>query len=221
MLPTIAALLFIQPPRPDAVNAPVTQSIWVYSHAGDPAGDEYLRIWGVDGAATPTNPTDSENFSYGYLKVDVSGLPAGRPKKATLILHNIAPPGFAAADLKDTPLQARPLSTSFDGPKWTYDSVAKIFPGAAKDLFGIAKASGPLNDTSPIELDVDLLQGPGDFNDALAKAEASTDHALCLALTSPIAPQQDSAGSARTGIYKLYSATAKDKTLRPMVKLEF
>ncbi len=214
MLVLLAALALHQ-----SVDIPAKQSVWVYTHASDPAGDEFLRIWGIDGHPVPAKPVDNMDYSFGYLKFDVGGAAAGKPKKAVLILHNVSPAPFSEADAKQSPLQARELTGTFDGTTWDYSKSSTVAPGDAASVFGQGKLAGPIGSSTALEIDIDLLQGPNDFPRALGKAKAG-DHTLYLALTSAMQPSQ-SGSTGSGGVYKVYSAAAKDASLKPTLKLEF
>jgi hypothetical protein len=188
----------------------------VYVHAGDPTGDEFLRVWGSEGVAAPEGDGGTADFSFGFLKLDVSGIPAGKPTKAVLVLFSSAPPAFDSDDLHQTPLEARELRGEFSAATWGGNTAS---PGSSKTVFGKAVLVGELQKSKPTELDIDLLKGPSDFAAFLAKAETSRDHSLYLALTSAIKPSSQS--GAFSGLYKLYSATHQDKEHRPVLKLEF
>lgn len=216
MLAIFATVALVSSPRVDSVTLPVKESAWVYVHAGDPTGDAFLRVWGAEGMAAPDNGGGAEDFSFGFLKLDVSALPAAKPKKAVLVVYCSAPPTFEEDDLKQTPLQARELTGSFSAADWGANTAS---PGTAKTVFGTGKLAGTLDKSKPIEIDVDLLKGPSDFSAFLSAAEAGKEHALYLALTSAIQPNSQSGSF--TGMYKLYSVNAKEKELRPVLKLEF
>ncbi len=216
MLTLIVAAAVLTHGKAETITVPVKESAWVYVHSGDPTGDEFLRIWGAEGVAAPETPGGTEDFSFGFLKFEFSGLPSGKPKKAVLVLHNAAPAAFEADDLRQTPLQARELTGSFSAANWGANTAA---PGPAKTVFGIGKLLNPMEKTVSPEIDIDLLKGPNDIGEALIKAESATEHVLYLALTSAIQP--NSQGGSFSGIYKIYSANAKDKALRPVLRLEF
>jgi hypothetical protein len=201
------------------VDIPAKESAWVYARATDPTGDDFLRVWGVNGLGAPESGEDASDFSFGFLRIDVSGIPAGRPKKATLILHNIAPPAFSEDDIKDTPLQARSLEGKFSADTWTYATLATVHPGKKETIFGVGKLAKPIDSATPTEIDIDLLKGPNDFAATLAAASSGTDHSLCLALTTAMEPSSEA--SAHKGVYKVYSAAAKEKELRPLLRLEY
>lgn len=202
-------------------DLPADQGLWVYAHNGDPGRQETLRIWGSSGQATPEGQGESEDFGYGYLRWDVSKLPAGPPKTAVLVLHNINPPSFKNVD-KTTPLQARGLVGIFSADTWDYSMSLQVHPDLAKTVFGAAlpKPWGASKD--PIEIDIDLMKGPGAFKAYLLAAQSSKDHALCLALTSAIDPNTDNGPTiGASGIYKVYSAIPANKDKRPVLKLGY
>ena len=207
---------------PDPISLPATESVWVYTHAGDPAGDEFLRVWGVGGMATPEGKGAGEDWSYAYLKWDVSSLPAGAPKAAVLTVYNVNPAGFGdAASAGSTPLEARALAGVFAGKEWEYSQSIKIHPDLAKTVFGSAAPKAWGDSKEPIAITIDLMKGPGDFKAYLAAAKAGDSHALNLALTSAIAPSTEEGGGGKGGVYKVYSAATKTAKLKPMLTLEY
>ena len=139
--------------------------------------------------------------------------PARKLAKAILVLHNIAPAAFSPEQLKSNPLEARALNGTFSAATWTYGSV---LPGLDKTVFGKSTLVGSIDAKDSIELDIDLLNGPNAFSAELAQAEASPTHALFLALTSTLEP-----GGQGGAVYKVYSAAAPEKSLRPELKLEY
>ena len=64
--------------RPDAQTLVPTDDVWVYPHAGDPAHDSFLRVWGADGKAAPKDAGELEQFSFGLLQFDASKLQVRR-----------------------------------------------------------------------------------------------------------------------------------------------
>jgi hypothetical protein len=205
----------------DKLTLPADQSVWVYAHAGDPAHDEFLRIWGVDGMATPEGKGDGEDWGYGYLRWDVSKLPSRPLKSAILILHNINPPAFKPTVDKEACLQARGLVGVFEGKSWEFSQSLKIHPDLAATVFGAAAPKSWIDGKDPIEIDIDLMSGVGGFGKYLAAAEGRPDRTLCLALTSAINANTESAASeTAAGLYKVYSAAAKGD-LRPTLKLVY
>ena len=104
---TMLALLAIAK-APDPISLAASESVWVYTHAGNPSGDEFLRVWGVGGVATPEGKGDGDDWSYGYVNWDVNSLPTGAPKSAVLTVYNANPAGFSdVATATAAPLQVR------------------------------------------------------------------------------------------------------------------
>jgi hypothetical protein len=218
MVPLLALLAVSMVKEPVSVTA--TESVWVYSRASDPAGDQFLRIWGVSGLATPEGKGEGEDWSYGYLKWDIGSLPDKSPKSATLTVYNINPVGFGdAIAAKATPLEARPLVGSFTGKGWDYSFSIKNHPDLAKTMFGFGAPVDWGSSKEPIPITIDLMKGPGDFKSYLAAAKTGKDHALQIALTSAIDPGA-AEGGGKGGVYKVYSATA-DAKLRPTLTVEY
>jgi hypothetical protein len=159
-------------------------------------------------------PDESSDFSYSYLKWDVSTLPKtlGKVTEATLVLTLIADPGYSVADAKATPLEVRPLKPDFSEKGWEYGKADKLFPPAgAKSLFGSGYPKELKHDGKEIQLAIDLMKGPGNFAQYLKDARG----ALGLALTSAMDPS----ASDRTSVYKLYSKDAEKKEFRPVLHI--
>ena len=199
-----------------------SDGVWVYSHAGDPSGDEFLRVWGAGGMATPEGKGAGDDWSYGYLRFDVSTARAEPPKSALLTVYNVNPPGFGdLAGAKAAPLEVRALVGSFDGKSWEYSMAIKVHPDLANTVFGIGVPKAWGESKEPIPITMDLRKGPGDFSKYLIAAKASETHSLFLALTSAISPSTDDGGGAKGGVFKVFSAAAKDVKLRPMLTLVY
>ncbi len=190
------------------VDLPAAESVWVYSHAGDPTRDPYLRIWGAGGTAT-SGAGPSDDWSYGYLKFNLKDLPDGAPKSAELILFNIPKPSFKA---DSEPLQARALKGKFAAGEWTYANANDVVPGPDDTVFGEAGAKDLATD--PVEIRIKFTKA--DFAAYLKKSGRE----LFLALTSKIDPNVEGGGSSKGGVYKVYSAAAEAK-LRPVLHLEY
>lgn len=210
MLPLLVAAVLTGLDSQVVVKA--DRSAWVYLHASDPTGDEFLRVWGSNGQATSDSGGDNGEFSYGYLGFDLKSVPTGSPRTAVLVVYNVAPPGFSPEDAKGSPLEARALRGRFDtslGPD--------VAPDGPKTIFGTGHLVPSADSKAPTEIDIDLLHGPGDFKSALARAEGGSDHELFLALTSTMDP---SVGEMST-IYKVHAAHVQNPRLAPTLRLGF
>ncbi len=215
------AFLALSKPQVDIIIQPA-ESLWVYSHAGSPSTDEYLRVWGVSGQATPEGNGGGDDWSYGYLKFDVGSARAEAPSKALLTLYNVNPPGYGdAATAAANPLQARALVGGFSGKDWDYSLAVKVHPGLASTVFGTGTLGAVTDAKAPIPITVDLLKGPGDFKAYWAAARGGEGHTLYLALTSPIAPSTEEGSSGKGGVYKVFSAAAKEIKYRPSLTLVY
>jgi hypothetical protein len=200
---------------PQTIRLTPTDDVWVYSHASDPAHDEFLRVWGAEGKAIPASADEAEELSMGYLKWDLSSVPAGKKlTKATLVVMNIANPGYTFDQAKAAPLEARSLPTEFDEKTWEPEKLAKTLP--SKEAFGSGYPAVVEKD-KPLEIDIDLLKGPKDFQSAFAGAMLGSAKQIGMALTSAI----DIAAIGRTGMYKLYSRDTKLDELKPQLVLVF
>lgn len=220
MFATIAFVIASGPTDP--LTIPAAESVWVYTHAGDPAGDEFIRVWGVGGMATPEGKGEGDDWSYGYVKWDAASLPDGSPKSATLTVYNANPPSFGdASAVANTPLQARGLVGSFSGKTWDFSMAVKVHPDLAKTVFGAGTPKPWGESKDPVAINIDLMKGPGDFKAYFAAAKSSDTHALCLALTSAIDPSTAEGGSGKAGVFKVFSAAARDAKFKPLLTLEY
>ncbi len=70
-----------------------------------------------------------------------------------------------------------------------------------------------------MQINIDLMKGPGDFKAYLAAAMSGKEHALQVALTSAIDPSAAENGG-KGGVYKVYSAAA-DSKVRPMLTIDY
>jgi hypothetical protein len=195
-----------------------TDDIWVYPHAAEPAKDANIRVWGANGAAVPADVSGVEEYSFGYLRWNLAGLPAGKKlKSAKLVLTQVADPGFSEAQAKEGPLEARLVSPAYAEIGWTYDQVEKILPPGGKDGRVGAASPSAWEAGKPVVIAIDLLKGPKDFQAAFATAQATTDKYFALAITTPL----DMMALGRSAIYKVYTKEAETAANRPKLVLEF
>lgn len=186
-----------------------TDDIWVYPHATDPAGDPFLRVWGVDGDAVPSSAEDADSFSMGYLKFSLAAIPKGLElASAKLVVHQLPPAGYTLEDAKAAPLEARLLSPKFAEKGWSSEVLATVLP-KQDDLLG--QASPDAIDGSTITISIDLMNDPARLKKALEESE------IGIALTSTI----NAADLGRAAIYKIYSREEKDSNLVPKLVLEY
>ena len=194
-----------------------TDDVWVYPHAGDPAKDAYLRVWGHEGAAVAKTADDSEELSYSLLRFDPGALPESRLTKATLVLTTTAGPNYTANDAKRNPLQARAVDGGFTEKGWKYDLLERFLPAFdPKSVYGTGAPTFPTPDAEGT-VEIDLLKGPGDFRAALATAKRDAKP-LGIALTSTLDVQ---AHPDVQTIYKFYSKDAPVEASRPKLVLSF
>lgn len=199
---------------PTTLNLTPTDDVWVYPHASDPGKDEYLRVWGVGGKAVAEDSGDADNFSYAYLKWDVSTFPKdAKLTEAKLIVTHIASPTFDLESAKKSPLEARPILATFEEKKWTYEESLKNPPDKKdKSYFGTG-----FPDLIPADkvftISIDLLKGPNDFKKYLADNPSS----LALAVVSTLDPSE----SENRRTYKLYSKDTEKPERRPVLKLVY
>ena len=210
MLIALAALLF----APKTLTLTPTDDVWVYEHAGDPAHDPYLRVWGNGGKAVSDDPADISQYSYGYLRWDLSEIPTGSKLiSAKLIVNQVAEPAYTTEEAKANPLEARAMSETFDEKSWSFALSSKVFPKRAPEsVYGSGYPSLISKDGRVVPITIDLMSGKGDFAAAIQGAKS-----LCLGLTSKLDP---SVGG-MTSVYKVYSKDADRPENRPVLVLSF
>lgn len=211
MIAAIAAVLF----GFQAMDLTPTDDVWVYPHASDPARDEYLRVWGVGGQSVADDPAFAADFSYSYLKWDLTGVPKDRKLlEARLVLTHIANPSFDLATANAKPLEARPLASTFSEKQWAFDKSAKIAPlKGDKASFGVSKVGAMPAEGKEFKIEIDLLKGPNDFASTLKGSGTSLE----LALVSRMDPAETEVRST----YKLFSKDAEKPDRRPVLRLVF
>ncbi len=216
----IACLVFAAAlaPRPIVTADPVTliptDDVWAYPHAGDPAHDSFLRVWGTDGRAAAKDAGELEQFSYGFLQFDASKLPDGKLTSAFLRVYNVSNPSFTLEQAKAAPLQVRPIPGSFIEKTWQYSQTEKLMPPSEdKAVFGKTSPTA-LSDSTPMMIEVNLLKGPGDFAGFLASVKKS-GKPLDIALAAALEVTENRAS------YKIYSRDAERESLRPQLVITY
>lgn len=203
--------------KTEAVSLVPVADVWVYPNASEPEKDPFLRVWGAEGVSVADSGKDASNFSYSYLKFDLSSLTQrGKPIKAILTLHHVADPAFSVEDAKLTPLEARAVSPTFEEKGWAYEKAAKIPPVPGKDgLYGLGfPQSIPFGKEFPIQ--IDLTRGDSKFLDAFEKARKEK-RPLAIALTTIMEP----ADRGVRFVYKVYSKDTEKPERRPVLQLVF
>jgi hypothetical protein len=191
-----------------------TDDVWVYPHAGDPAKDPFLRVWGA-GTSLPAAGDDEQNFSYSYLRFDLSKIkPAEVEGGISLVLTHVGNPSVTQDLAKDAPIEVRKLSSTFSEKSWSYDQLARIRPEAGKE--GLIGAAVPkiVKGELPFEVVIELAKDAESARKILAIAGSSG--IFNIALTSGIDP---SAGDPRP-TYKFYSKDAESAKNRPYLRLK-
>jgi hypothetical protein len=184
-----------------------TDDVWVYPHSSDPGGDPFFRIWGAEGNSVASSAADAGQFSYGYLRFDLSSLPKDRKLvSAKLTVTQFENPSYTPEVSKQSPLEVRLLNGDFNEKSWKYEQSAKVSPAVEKDSF---LGRGTLSADS-LTITIDLLKGKVSLTDAL---KGST---LDLALVSSLDPSQGD-----RAMYKISTRDAKDEKVRPQLVLEF
>lgn len=191
-----------------------TDDIWVYGQASDQK-DAYLRVWGSGGAELAASSADMEQFSYSYLRFDISKVPAGKISGAKLVLTHVANPTFTLGQAVKAPLVARPISAEFTEKTWDFGMAETIKPdGALKAIFGKGSPETLPSDDKEFTISLDLLKGPNDFASYLRNAQAAKK-ALAISLSSSM----DVAGEGKRTFYKVFSKDADSAAKRPVLRL--
>lgn len=190
------------------------ETVWVYENASSPADGTLLRAWGAEGRSCPNEGEDLAQFSFSFLKWDLSDVPRdAKLLKATLDLNNIPDPGFTIESAKRAPLEVRALIGEFDAKTWTFDKAAKVRPNGAKVALYGSGYPLTIRAGAPVEISIDLLSPKSTFAKALSEAGKS----LSLTITSAMDPSAEG----RASIYKLYGQSESKESLRPVLKLTF
>lgn len=218
MISLAAAILFSMPrPADDTVLIPADQDVWVYPHASDPAGDSYLRAWGVGGKAVAASAGEAEDFSYSYLRFSFDKVP--KDKKlvgATLFLTPAGAPEIDPAS-KSWPLEVRPLKGTFSEKDWVYSQIADVSPSDS-EVYGtgiIASGQTPGGEKT-FEIKIDLMGKNSKFASAFSKLLGESKP-MYVALTSKF----DVSEMGQKGVYKVFSRDNKDEAVRPKLVLKF
>lgn len=218
MVATLATLLLIASSHPAERSVTLTPSddIWVYPHASDPAGDSFLRIWGSEGKAVSAD-ADHAEFSYSYVRFDLTGIQKGRLKSAHLLLTHVPAQGWTLETVAANPLEVRLLKGDFDEKTWTYEKIDKAAPDPSKDaIVGTGSPEKMPAEGKSAIFDIDLLKA-GTFQKILESGMAASPAHLSFALTSRVDP----ASLGRQSVYKFFSKENADKTVQPTLKLVF
>lgn len=211
----LAALAFALA-GPVTVELIPTDDVWVYSHASDPMKDPYLRVWGAEGKDVAKDVNEVQDFSYSYLRFDLSKVPAGKITGATLTLTHIGHPGFDVAYSKQNPIKARPLPIDFREKTWDFAKIDQIMPEPGdKTAFGGGYAESIPADDKEFKINLDLLKGPNNFRSFFENARSSASKAIDLALTSSVDVEE----MGQSCIYKVYSKDCENAAKRPVLKL--
>jgi hypothetical protein len=188
-----------------------TDDVWVYPHASDPQKDGYLRVWGVGGQAVASDPGQADEYSYSFLKFDLSKLPKTAVLKSVVLTVVHTPdPTWHPSDSKASPLEVRPLAKDFAEKGWEFSLGKTVFPsGRKEDVYG-AFAPAKVDAGQPIKFEVDLLKGP---NKLLLSAGGS----FAIALTSTLDPS--SVGN--RAVYKFFSKDYDKVEYRPKLVITY
>ncbi len=200
----------------DPVTVIASEDIWVYPNAGDPAGDETFKVWGVEGKAVAEKPGQAESFGYGYLKFELPAAPDG--KKLVSAFMVLKPTASMKVDKNaaDYPLEVRPLVGKFEEKKWTYDMASTVYPGDTIFGKGVVAPVDGSTDATNLEIRVDLMGAKSKFGEAFAKANGAKEP-MFFALTS----KYDAGENGREGIYRIYTRDRKEAELKPRIVLKF
>lgn len=218
MVAALAALLLIAPSHraERTVTLNPSDDVWVYPHASDPANDPFLRVWGSDGQSVAKDGEHGE-FSYGFLRFDLSSIPKGRLKSAHLILTHAPAATWTLENVTANPVEARLLKGDFDEKTWAYEKIDKCAPDPTKEgLLGQSVLDKMPAEGKSAKFDIDLVKG-SNFGEILDKAFSAAPPHLSLAIASKVDP----AALGRTSVYKFYSKDNADKAVQPALILTF
>ncbi|HVT14009.1 MAG TPA: hypothetical protein VHE55_17230 [Fimbriimonadaceae bacterium] len=212
----LAALALIALGGPTTVELIPTDDVWVYSHASDPMKDPYLRVWGAEGKDVAKDVNEVQDFSYSYLRFDLTTLPKGKITGATLTLTHLGHPGFDEAYSKLNPIKARPLPIDFREKTWDFSKIDQIMPEPGdKTAFGSGYAENIPTDDKEFKITVDLLKGPNDFRKYVESGASSASKSIDFALTASLDVEE----MGQSCIYKIYSKDCENPAKRPVLKL--
>jgi hypothetical protein len=157
-----------------------TDDVWVYEHAVDPGGDPVSRVWGDGTRSFKETYPPGQQFSYTYLRFDLSSLTGRsyRVDSATLFITS-RPAGYTRQQALENPLEARLLDKDFTEATWDYTDPSNPNP---LGLFGLGDMRGH-SQTSDYAIPIDLNQNRSYFGQALNSA-VNADKTLKIALTS-------------------------------------
>lgn len=199
----------------ETYNVEPTDDVWVYPHAGEPGTDPLMRIWGVSGLAAANKGEPADDFSYGYLKFDLSGLPKGlKVTEATLNVTLRDNPGFTPEQAKAAPLEVRFMEGDLDEKKWSHSMVTKVFPDNKKESVLGTSFPEKWEADKAVPLSINLLQAKGLFEQGLQKAMGAAKPYLLFSLTSRLDPSDVGQGA----IYRVYTKEGP-KGSRPVLKI--
>ncbi len=203
------ALFSSAPSAEQSVDLIPTDDIWVYPRAEDQDSDDYLRVWGANGASVASSAEESEEFGYALLRFNLADAPKNKVlKSATLVLTHIPKPAFSLAVAKENPLEVRPVPGGFAEKSWSYDQLSKFMPNAGKSAAFGKGAPEAVDELKEFPIRIDLMRGPGSFAKYLDAAREGG--ALSLALASTLSPDE--------GVYKVFSKDGP-KEFRPILRL--
>lgn len=208
MIAAIAALAIGLAPTMEFAPS---DDVWVYPHASDPQKDGYLRVWGVGGQSVATDPTQADEYSYSYLKFDLSKLPKeARVSSAVLTLTHTADPTWQVSDAKAAPLEARVLAKDFTEKSWEFGLAKTIFPTSGKTALLGTAAPAKIEAGKPVQFELELAKGE-------AKFTPNADRTLTIALTSTLDPS----AIGNRAVYKFFSKDYDKVEYRPKLVVTY
>src|SRR5471030_1712172 len=103
----LASFIAITLLAPKSISLTPKETVWVYENASSPTDGTLLRAWGAEGRSCPNEGEDLAQFSFSFLKWDLSDVPKdAKLVSASLEFNNIPDPGFTIESSKKTPLEA-------------------------------------------------------------------------------------------------------------------
>lgn len=213
-------LFFPVAPRVDVSTVTANASVWVYTHAGDPAHDPFLRVWGSSGFASVKDGGSLDDLSFGYLRFPTQNLKLEGAKSLKLVLYELNPPPYDPLRIIGAPLEVRALTGSFDPETWQAADAANVQPSGKTTIFGTGYPSAAIDKTSPIKIEIDLTPRLKEITAYAKDEQARYPGFLYFSLTSIIDPADSSPDAMKAGVYKIYSASAEKVELRPQLVSE-
>lgn len=193
-----------------------TDDVWCYPHASDPATDDVLRVWGIEGKAVWNTGDEPDSFCIVLMRFNVKDFAGTKVKSATLTVTHADGAEFQLEWVKKAPLEVRPSNFELVEKNWAYSKVSEARPNPdPKAIFGTG-APESIPSGKPFPIAADLMKGPNKFAEYFEAATKSTTGSLNFSLTTLLDPSD----LGRSAVYKFFSKDHENKAYRPVLKLE-